>query len=302
MAFPGFVEKALSNAVTIQNLSYSENESTLKPYFSRFGHIQKIEIIKDKKNQPKGQAIITYSNKEEAKDTVNYFNETVFNNKKITVKFYKERKSKKADDSKKKNENRIEQKLKDIGERLEDLGKLLQSQSTYEKPQKEKKIKNNDPPNFTSLVPVGQHWNIESATRNYLSYKGEQYIVQASSVDRLNEGNSYPSFLFNKQNYWATDSDQGFASIDVHFPKPVVANVLTMTARKGNESQQAPTSFEVCSFKDGALKPLKKFNKVEWSPNLQSTFTFSNRTKFSDYRVAFYESNAPNKSFGLAFS
>lgn len=297
MALPGYATKALSNAVSVQNLNYSEDENSIKSYFSRYGHIQKIQLIKDNKQQSKGHAIITYSTQEEARNTINYFNETVFNNRKITVKFYKERKSTKPKDPSEKREERIEKKLQDIGESLEEINKLMKSKSKNEK---EKKSKDNDQINFTTLVPVGQHWNIETATRNSLTYKGEQYIVQATSVDRFNEADSYPSNLFNKKNYWATDSDQNFASIDIHLPKPTVANVLTMTARKGSDSQQAPSSFEVCSFKDGALNHLKKFNKVAWSPNLQSTFTFSNRTKFSDYRIAFYESNAPNKSFGLA--
>ena len=300
MTFPGYAKKALSNAVTIQNLNYSETEDSLRSYFSRFGHITNIQIIKDSKKQSKGHAIITYSDPEEARSTINFFHLTYFNGRQITCKFYIERKSKKEKETKSKKDDQIEKKIKEIGEKFEELSKLMKSKSKDEKPKKEKKSKDKDSTDFTNLVPVGQHWTIETPTRNILSYKGEQYVVQSTSVDRFNEGNSYPSFLFNKQNCWATDSDQTFASIDIHFPKPVVANVLTMTARKGNNSQQAPTKFEIGCWKNGALNSFKKINKVEWSPNSQQTFTFYNKTKYSDYRVAFYESNAPDKSFGLA--
>lgn len=297
-----FATKALSNTVSVSNLDFSENEETIKSYFSKAGEISNIRLIRNKKNQSKGLAYVTYENAEDALTAVNMLHYTILNGKQLTVKFYKERKkSSQAKESQNDGDNdKIVKKIDALEKELDELKDILKSKKKSDKKEQNKSLE------FTNLVPVGQSWKIELPHRNWMEYEGKRYVVETSSVNRIDEGNSYPYHLFNglseikNGRIWATDPDQYNAFITIIFPVPVVANVLTMMARDGDNSQQAPTSFEVVGVTNGTINSLKKFNKVAWAPNSQATFTFSNRKKFSEYTIYFSENNCQQKSFGLA--
>lgn len=288
----------MSRKILVQNLNYSEKEESIKSHFERAGKISKIRLFRDNKNQSKGIAYIKYKEADDAKRAVNMFTDTVYSGRRLKVELFNGERNEE-------NEDRIEERLDVIEKKLDEVIRLLKS--NHENQKNADSNSEDGLINFINLIPIGQTWNIDSPTKNTLTYNGNFYIVEVSNVDRDNQETHYPYFLFNGinethgGNRWATDSYQDIAYIKIRFSRPIVANVLTMTARNGEDSQQAPTSFEIFGIKQNeASQSLNRFDEVIWTPNLNLTFQFNNRNSYSAYKIVFYESNFPTQYFGLS--
>lgn len=301
-----------NQTVFVHNLNFSENEASIASYFGAAGPIVDVQVLRDTTNRSRGFAYITYRNALDAQSSVLMFNNSIFNGRKIIVQF--------IDNSNRLKEEIDEQRYKYITKKLDDIIDLLgtdRSRNTKRTRQtmrqvvpsfyKEPSVYSKPQNPYFNLIPIGQTWLVETRTKNTLIFNGKKIIVEASNVDKDNQETHYPHFLFNgineiqNGNRWATSSHQKSAYIFIQFSEPVLANILIMTSRNGNDCLQAPSSFEVFGIgRFGIKNSLRRFDNVKWSPNLTQYFTLNNSTEYTSFKIMFYSSDFPSKYFGLA--
>lgn len=161
------------------------------------------------------------------------------------------------------------------------------------------------------IIPISQSWNPETSTRSTLFYYGQTYIVSVSDVYLPQLSSHYCHFLFNGKKEsengfrWSTDAKQKSAFIQIKFGKPVITNILSMTARDVNDIcgcfKQSPTKVEIFGFdSDNRLDKLNKYDNIKWSANENKRFTIGNTKKYHDYKIMPYSSTYFNSAIGLA--
>lgn len=161
------------------------------------------------------------------------------------------------------------------------------------------------------IIPIGQSWNPETSTRSTLFYYGQTYIISVSDVYLPLLSSHYCHFLFNGKKEsengfrWSTDANQKSAFIQIKFGKPVIANILSMTARDVNDIygcfKQSPTRIEIFGFdSDKRLDKLNKYDNIKWSANENKRFTIGNTKKYHGYKIMLYSSTYFNGAIGLA--
>lgn len=294
--------------VFVHNLGFSENETTVKRHFEKAGLITNVEMIRDSVNRTRGFAYVTYEDSENAKLSIDMFNNTFFNDRRIYVQFVDGSSS--TSDQKSKYDT-IVSKLDQIIDLLTPDRPIKRrniiKREVIEKVEPQKFLYTKPIEHFTTIIPIGLPWLIESTTKTTLSHKGHNIIVEVSDVDEDNKNTHYPCFLFNGineeqgGNRWATSSHQDDAFVFILFDELVEADLLIMTARDGSDCLQAPDSFEIFGVgKLGKLVSLQKFIGVKWAPNLKLYFKFKNKTKYFGYKIVFYSCEFKAKYFGLA--
>ena len=157
---------------------------------------------------------------------------------------------------------------------------------------------------YNFFVPLGQEWKKITPTEYTLNYQDQKYEVIASATweDRDDHG---PQNLFTGKNErdgnnrWATKiAESDF--LQIKFPIPKCANVLSLTSRNGLH-KQAPILFEVYASNDNSnFTFLRRFGGVEWAINEKKQFLFQNNESFIYYKIVLLESKAEKYHFGLS--
>lgn len=73
---------------------------------------------------------------------------------------------------------------------------------------------------------------------------------------------------------------------EIEFENPVIANLLSMTART-TIYDQSPRSFEIQGNNGSHFESLKYFQNIDWESNENRVFYFKNSTPYKSYKIIF---------------
>lgn len=142
------------------------------------------------------------------------------------------------------------------------------------------------------FIPIGKEWGSNELTKCTLPTSEFGKIEVTVNSVYENWQSCHPKKMFNGQREKPPD-DYGWTSnkplpsfVQIDFENPVLANLLSITARTTGYDQ-SPRSFEIQGSNDDHFDSLKYYQNVDWEPSENKIFYFKNTTPYKSYKIIF---------------